>query len=80
MEQPIAPRVSPVIERIGTPPPSVVKRLEVMFPMLEPVLPGHEVSWYADVGMRLPAAEKAISMAVLMEVIFAPSMRVKHRR
>ena len=30
--------------------------------------------------MRCPAAVKALSMAVLMEVIFAPSMRAKARR
>jgi hypothetical protein len=32
------------------------------------------------VGARWPAAVKALSMAMLMEVIFAPSMRSKARR
>jgi hypothetical protein len=35
---------------------------------------------HAEVGIRLPAAVKAMSIAVLMDVIFAPSMRVKVRR
>jgi hypothetical protein len=30
--------------------------------------------------MRFPAAVKAMSIAVLMDVIFAPSIRVKERR
>jgi hypothetical protein len=30
--------------------------------------------------MRFPAAVKAMSIAVLIDVIFAPSMRVKLRR
>jgi hypothetical protein len=83
---------------MGTPPPRVQKRPEMVLPMPEVALPGQEFSWsedglvgveiergvggdgHADVGIRLPAAVKAMSMAVLMDVIFAPSMRVKVRR
>jgi hypothetical protein len=86
---------------MGTPPPSVQKRPEMVLPMPEVALPGQEFSWsgdgqlffllqrlsfgvcgnlHADVGMRLPAAVKAMSIAVFMDVIFAPSMRVKERR
>jgi len=42
--------------------------------------PGHTASLYTEVGTRCPAAVKALSMAVLMDVIFAPSMRAKARR
>jgi hypothetical protein len=35
---------------------------------------------HADVGIRLPAAVKAMSIAVLMDVIFEPSIRVKLKR
>jgi hypothetical protein len=65
---------------MGTPPPSVVKRPQIVLPMPDVALPGHGVSWYAEVDTRLPAAVKAISIAVLIEVIFAPSMRVNVRR
>jgi hypothetical protein len=41
---------------------------------------GLERDIHADVGIRLPAAVKAISIAVFMDVIFAPSIRVKERR
>jgi len=35
---------------------------------------------HADVGIRLPAAVKAMSIAVLIDVIFEPSIRVKLKR
>jgi hypothetical protein len=35
---------------------------------------------HADVGIRFPAAVNAMSVAVLIDVIFAPSMRVKVSR
>jgi hypothetical protein len=35
---------------------------------------------HADVGIRLPAAVKAMSIAVFIDVIFEPSMRVKLSR
>lgn len=34
----------------------------------------------ADVGIRFPAAANAMFIAVSIEVILAPSMRVKERR
>ena len=76
----MAPSMSPAADRIGTPPPIVVKRPMIVLPMPEVALPGQGVSWYAEVGMRLPAAVKAMSMAVLIDVIFAESMRVKAKR
>jgi hypothetical protein len=100
VEHPIAPSMSPLPDgqKMGTPPPSVQKRPDMVLPMPEVALPGQEFSWsgvvlvdvysgesrmgdiHADVGIRLPAAVKAMSMAVLMDVIFAPSIRVKVSR
>jgi hypothetical protein len=48
--------------------------------MLVCLVVSDEWNVHADVGMRLPAAVKAMSIAVFMDVTFAPSIRVKERR
>jgi hypothetical protein len=55
VEQPIAPRMSPLLVRMGTPPPSVQKRPEMVLLMPEVALPGQGFSWsggrLVDVGV-----------------------------
>ena len=81
---PIAPTTTPSTS-IGTPPPIKLNLppLELWIPYAGPpgwkFLAAGELV-YVEVGMRWPAAVKALSMAMETEVSFARGMRVKCRR
>jgi hypothetical protein len=58
----------------------VVKRLPFVFQMPNAGPPGQTFSLYKCVPMRWPAAVKALSIAIDMEVSLAPSIREKWSR
>lgn len=76
---PIAPTTTPSCT-IGTPPAIVMNLPPLLLLMPNAAPPGHTASLYTDVGARWPAAVKALSIAMEMEVSFAPGRRVKERR
>ena len=58
----------------------VMNRPPLLFPIPNAGPPGHTFSLYTLVGARWPAAVKALSMAMFIDVILAPSMRANASR